>query len=142
VGWTKVNPSLITGENPYEYTDGDVQWGLTYEYRLEAVLADESTEILGTASCAPAPPAFAITELYPNPASDMLTCLLSVPDAGLVNLELYDLSGRLVASQKLEASDAMELEAVMDVSSLTSGVYTLKATCNGAEANAQCVVAK
>jgi hypothetical protein len=72
----------------------------------------------------------------------MLTCLLSVPDAGLVKLELYDLSGRLVASQKLEASDAIEMEAVIDVSSLTSGVYTLKAACNGAEANAQCVVAK
>jgi hypothetical protein len=145
-GWVKINPSLITGQNPYSYADYPAEGGANPdeggEYRLEAVLADKSTEILGTASCAPTPPAFAITRLYPNPASDMLTCLLSIPNAGLVNLELYDLSGRLVASQKLEAGKVTELEAVMDVSSLASGVYTLQATCNGAEAKAQCVVAR
>jgi len=35
--WNKINPSLITGENPYSYIDDDVDSGMTYEYQLEAV---------------------------------------------------------------------------------------------------------
>ena len=141
-GWTKVNPSLITGQNPYAYTDGDVVGGITYEYKLEAVLADESTEILGTASCAPTPPAFGIVSLYPNPASETMTCLLSVPDAGTVELELYDLSGRMVWEKQINVSEPNEMSAVLDVSSLASGVYTLQATCGGVQASARCVVAR
>jgi len=36
--WLKINSSLITGENPYAYTDCDVERGVTYEYQLSAVL--------------------------------------------------------------------------------------------------------
>lgn len=140
--WSKINSRLITGENPYEYTDSDVHGGFNYEYRLEAVLADQSTEVLGTASCATTPTSFAITKLYPNPASDHLACLLSVPNVGLVELGLYDLSGRLVACQKLEVAKATELEAVMDVSSLASGVYILQATYGDAQTSILAVVAR
>ena len=124
----KVNNSLITGQNPYAYTDNTVDSGKSYEYRLEAVLADESTEILGTASCAPAPPAFAITKLYPNPASDVLNIALTLPQAGEVTLELYDLSGRVVSSKNIQAVSAGELSEKLDVSGLANGVYTLRAT--------------
>jgi len=105
--WTKVNAGLITGQNPYTYTDSDVEAGVAYEYKLEAVLADDSPEILGTTQAtAGLPPAsFAILALYPNPASDMLTCLLALPSAGLVEIALYDLSGRLVLKQRLEATE-------------------------------------
>jgi len=141
-GWTKINTSLITGQNPYAYTDGDVQGGLTYEYKLEAVLVDESTEILGTASCAPTPPAFGIVSLYPNPAYETMTCLLSVPNAGTVELELYDLSGRMVLEKQINAIEPNEISVVLDVCTLASGVYTLQATCGGVEASARCVVAR
>jgi len=126
--WTKVNPSLITGQNPYAYTDSAVQQGKTYEYRLEAVLADESTEILGTASCAPAPPAFAITKVYPNPASDVLNIALTLPQSGEVTLELYDLTGRVVTSKDIQISSPGEFIEQLDVNNLANGIYTLRAT--------------
>jgi hypothetical protein len=128
IDWTKVNSSLITGQNPYTYTDSTVEPGKFYEYKLEAVLADESTEILGTASCAPAPPAFAITKVYPNPASDLLNIALTLPQSGKVTLELYDLTGRVVTSKDIQVISAGELSEQLEVSGLANGVYTLRAT--------------
>lgn len=142
IGWTKVNNSLITGDNPYTYSDNSVDSGKTYEYRLEAVLTDESTEILGTTSCATNPPSFAITALYPNPASDLLNLTLSAVQAGAVTLALYDLSGRLVESQMVPADSAGEMKVKMDVSALSAGVYTLRATQEEAEAVARVVVVR
>jgi hypothetical protein len=141
--WTQINTSLITGENPYTYTDRDVQGGLTYEYKLEAVLADETAETLGTTQATTAQPTtFAILSLYPNPSQETMTCLLSVHNAGLVKLELYDLSGRIVASQTLAAEAPGEITAEMDVAELASGVYSLQAKSNGQEATGKVVVAR
>jgi len=140
--WTKVNPHLITGQNPYTYTDSMVNPGKSYEYRLEAVLADESTEILGTASCAPTPPAFAITKLYPNPASDVLNIALTLPQTGEFTLELYDLSGRMVASRSHPMEKTGEDVFQMDISDLAPGVYIAKVTLGGANAQARVVVAR
>ena len=141
--WLKINTNLITGENPYSYTDSDVESGVAYEYKLEAVLADDSPETLGTIQAtAGQPTSFSILALYPNPASDYLTCLLALPEAGPVELSLYDLSGRLVLKQQLEATEPTELEATLDVSGLASGVYTLRANQDGAEVSARAVVVR
>jgi hypothetical protein len=148
--WTKVNSSLITGQNPYSYTDspangGDypANGGEGGEYKLEAVLADESAETLGTTQVTTQQPTtFTIVNLYPNPASETVTCLLSVPNAGSIDLKLYDLSGRIVLEKQIIVSEPNEMSAVLDVSSLASGVYTLQATCGGSGASAKCVVAR
>jgi len=141
--WLKINGDLITGENPYTYTDSDVEANVAYEYKLEAVLADDSPEILGTTQAtAGQPTSFSILALYPNPASDYLTCLLALPSAGVVELRLYDLSGRLVLSQQLELTEPTELEVPVDVSGLASGVYTMQASFGGAEVSARAVVVR
>jgi hypothetical protein len=116
--------------------------GKAYEYRLEAVLADESTEILGTASCAPTPPSFAITKLYPNPASDVLNIALTLPQAGEVTVELYDLTGRVVTSKDIQVASAGELSEQLDVHQLTNGVYTLRATQGCFSASERLVVVR
>jgi len=141
--WAQINSALITGENPYTYTDSSVDSGKCYEYRLEAVLADETTETLGTTQVTTEEPTtFAIVSLYPNPSYETMTCLLSVPDAGLVELELYDLSGRMLLEKQINVREPNEISAVLDVSGLASGVYTLQATCGGVEASARCVVVR
>jgi len=142
--WLRINTYLITGQNPYAYTDSDVVPGVAYEYKLEAVLADDSAETLGTTQAtAGLPPAsFAILALYPNPASDYLKCLLALPKAGPVELSLYDLSGRLVLNQQLEATEPTELEAILDISGLASGVYTLQASGFGTTAEGRAVIAR
>jgi len=141
--WTKVNTGLITGQNPCTYTDSNVEAGVAYEYQLEAVLVDEGVETLGiTQATAGQPTSFAILALYPNPASDYLTCLLTLPEAGAVELALYDLSGRLVAKKDLKALEPSEMEVVLEVAGLASGVYTLRAFCGGTEVSARAVVVR
>jgi hypothetical protein len=142
VGWTKINPTLITGDNPYSYSDSSVQLSKSYEYKLEAVLTDQSSQTLGTTSCATKPPSFAITALYPNPANDLLNLTLSTVQAGVVTLALYDLSGRLVESQTVPADSAGEMKVKMDVSLLSEGIYILRATQEGVEAMAKMVIAR
>ena len=141
--WLKINPSLITGENPYSYTDNDVEVNTAYEYTLEAVLADDSPETLGTAQATTGQPtSFAILKLYPNPASNYLTCLLSVPQAGNVEIKLYDLAGRMVMKRNFNVCGPMQLEVVLDVSGVADGVYILFASVEGMEDVARVVVCR
>jgi len=136
--WLAVNFHLITGENPYAFTDFTVEQGVAYEYQLEVVL-DIGTENLGlTQATVRFPSSFAILATYPNPATDTLTCLLTVPSDGVVNLALYDLSGRVVLKKRVEVSEPTELSAELDVSGLASGVYTLRASSDCGEVSPAC----
>lgn len=139
-----INSGLITGQNPYNYTDSGVEGGRRYEYRLEAVLADDTPTTLGTCQVTAGitPRWFSIIAVYPNPACERLTCLLFVPDAGAVELCLYDLSGRLVAEKRLTADEAGEMEAELCVAGLASGVYSLRAYSFGASADGCAVIVR
>jgi len=101
-----------------------------------------SYQVGGLSSTVKTPLSFSITAIYPNPASDKLTCLLALPSAGPVELSLYDLSGRLVLEKRLEATEPTELEAILDVSMLASGVYTLQMTAFGTTAEGRAVIAR
>jgi hypothetical protein len=129
---TKVNPYLITGQNPYAYTDSAVETGKSYEYKLEAVLADESIQILGTASCAPTPPAFAIAKVYPNPVCEVMSLNVESLESGPAEIRIYDLSGRLVFSQELFVDCGNNLLTInlSDVG-MKSGVYIVQFSSPG-----------
>ena len=72
---------------------------------------------------------FAKTKLFPNPTSDILTVHLD--RIGLINIRIYDLSGRLV----YRAEEALEDNRFfIDMSSLRNGLYMLRLeTVNGEE---------
>jgi len=57
-------------------------------------------------------------------------------------VELYDLCGRLLSSEEMEISQPKELEVRLDISSLSSGVYTLQATLGTAQTSANVVIVK
>lgn len=139
-----INSGLITGQNPYNYTDSGVEGGRRYEYRLEAVFSDDTPTTLGTCQVTAGitPRWFSIIAVYPNPAWERLTCLLFLPDAGAVELCLYDLSGRLVAEKRLTADEAGEMEVELCVAGLASGVYSLRAYAFGASADSRAVIVR
>ncbi|MGZ3933181.1 MAG: T9SS type A sorting domain-containing protein, partial [Bacteroidia bacterium] len=60
---------------------------------------------------------------YPNPASSEVTILCQLKNA--VKLEVTDLTGRLVYSRELNASDA---EIKLDVSAFENGTYLTRIT--------------
>ncbi|WP_299443357.1 T9SS type A sorting domain-containing protein [uncultured Aquimarina sp.] len=61
-----------------------------------------------------------IVTIYPNPASDFFT--IRIPDIHNYTVSLYNLSGQLVFSQKVNAT---LLGNQIDISSLSQGVYIL-----------------
>jgi uncharacterized delta-60 repeat protein len=65
-------------------------------------------------------------KVFPNPVKDLLQVQLPNGLNGTVGLQVIDMQGRVVKRNNL-ASDGNALNTTMDVSTLTSGVYILKA---------------
>ena len=125
--WQKVNNTLITGTNPYSYTDTGVAENTKYEYKLEAVMGGDSGETLGTTTIETGMPAsFGIVRLYPNPCSDELNISLSSPDRTAVEIYMYDISGRCILSEEISDITESEADIRLNVSGLSSGIYTIK----------------
>ncbi|RLC39475.1 MAG: hypothetical protein DRH49_08015, partial [Candidatus Coatesbacteria bacterium] len=125
--WHKVNNTLITGTNPYSYTDTDVIENTQYEYKLEAVLTDnKGGETLGTTTVETGIPAgFTILRLYPNPVSDIVNCILSVPHSCEIEIAIYDISGRRLLSKEVHIENKGESEVSFGIDNLADGVYSL-----------------
>lgn len=65
-------------------------------------------------------------QAYPNPVKDLLQVQLPNGLTGTVGLQVIDMQGRVVKWNNL-ASDGNALNTTVDVTSLTKGVYILKA---------------
>jgi hypothetical protein len=137
--WTKVNAALITGENPYVYIDASVEPGVTYEYKLEAVV-DGRAETLGTTTgtAGAQPAAFALYQSRPNPARGEAVISFELPENTEVTLSVYDLSGRKVATMADGLLPAGEHERA--VSGLAPGVYVYRLDAGGFVAAQKMVV--
>ncbi len=126
--WTKLNEAPITGRNPYSFVDGGVVPGVRYEYELEAVL-EEGPETLGTtAGNLSARRAFALRSVKPNPSSSSAVIAFELMDRADVDLAVYDLSGRRVATLARGWFAPGAHECACDVSALPPGVYVYRLT--------------
>ena len=76
-----------------------------------------------------APVEFALEQNYPNPSNPATTINYSIPEAGNVEMKVYDILGNEVATLVNEAKAPGNYSAVFDASSLASGIYiyTLRA---------------
>ncbi len=139
--WTRLNSSPVAANEHCQYVDSSVQAGQGYHYRLSAITADGKEEMLGTAQgeAGTTPAQFALVAVYPNPTSSLLTCRLTMPQAGSVSLGLYDISGRLVLSQRMELASG-EQETVLEVGNLAKGIYTVRASSGGESVTRRIVV--
>lgn len=126
--WTKLNEATITGRNPYSFVDAGVAPGLLYEYKLEAVVV-EGTETLGTAAGSlSVPRAFALRAAKPNPCSAEAVIGFDLSAGTDVDLSVYDLSGRKVATLAAGWLAPGAHERGCDVSALAPGVYVYRLT--------------
>lgn len=74
------------------------------------------------------PDRFELKQNYPNPFNPSTTISYTVPENGLVQLEVYDINGRKVATLINQVQSVGQYQVSFDASSLASGVYlyTLK----------------
>jgi hypothetical protein len=106
--WTRANRDMIPGApqgvsygtRQYREIDYFVQNDVCYEYQLEAVDYKNGSKYYGPVRVVPRaqmPTAFALHGNYPNPFSSLTTLRFDVPVAAKIQLDIYNLQGRLVA---------------------------------------------
>lgn len=69
-------------------------------YIDDVVVASNITSVDITDDLMPAPPAFALHDIYPNPVSNMGTLKFDVPRRSRVKISIYDVRGRVVDTIK------------------------------------------
>ena len=67
--------------------------------------------------------------LYPNPASGQLIARYDMALPAPVQIQMYDMTGRLISAPMVEQAD----RSVFDISSLTEGIYFIKFSYGGRE---------
>ena len=71
----------------------------------------------------PQPDGFALHEAYPNPFNPTTSLSFTIPEAMKVNLTVYDVSGRTVATVVNGFRQAGSHDVTFDASQLSSGLY-------------------
>jgi hypothetical protein len=79
---------------------------------------------------------------YPNPFSNVINTSVNLNAAGTVKLELFDVTGKLVAQQKSALAAGTHTLQLAGLADITSGVYFLNSTVNGAKIASQTVIKK
>lgn len=69
------------------------------------------------------PATFELGQNYPNPFNPETTIRYSIPEDGPVQIELYDMTGRLVTTLVNEYHQAGQHETRLNAANLASGVY-------------------
>jgi hypothetical protein len=77
------------------------------------------------------PTEYALRQNHPNPFNPMTTIRYSTPQLGRVQLKVYDVLGKEVATLVNEAKPIGHHRIEFDASNLTSGVYYYQMRCNG-----------
>jgi len=70
--------------------------------------------------------------LFPNPATNRANIIVDVPDAGLVNLRITDVFGRMIKKQSW-AVEAGTNTIPLDVSNFARGTYSIQLSCKNLE---------
>lgn len=76
------------------------------------------------------PHSVAVCRAYPNPFNAQTTISFTLPQAGNVNLALYDIAGRLVESVADSYYPAGRHSIIYDASMLSTGIYFYRLICS------------
>ena len=129
--WTVSNGTITAGQGS---TNIDVTWGTgTGNVNVTAsntcgVSSTRSQSFTGTACREPFDFARGDGDnfiVYPNPAHDKVTVSIYVKDHTNFNLELRDISGRVIISENHEAGEGLNAYD-LELKNFAKGIYTLE----------------
>ena len=89
------------------------------------------TGISGPGTGANVPETLGLSQNYPNPFNPSTTISYGIPKPGFVELKVFDVAGRSIATLVSEHQDAGHYEIRFDGSKLPSGVYFLRIEAGG-----------
>lgn len=112
--------------NSYTYIDNDATSPTgTFYYRIvekDVTGQDFYSTVVAVKTASPA----AASCVYPNPARESFTLTFNATAAGTVSLRLFDLSGRLMLTQPIQASTGVNAVTVNGLGTLPEGMYILQ----------------
>jgi len=95
------------------------------EYEIVEMIVANSQEALDASFV---PTSFVLSEAYPNPFNPTTSINLSIPEAGFVTVQVYNVMGQLVSTLADGYMDASDYEMTWDAGSFSSGLYFITAT--------------
>jgi hypothetical protein len=121
-----------TTAQEYSYSDRNLLSG-KYSYRLKQTDYNGNYEYfnLNTEVEIGSPEKFSLAQNYPNPFNPSTKISYDIPSAGLVSLNVFDMSGKLVANLVNQVQQTGYYTVTMDASSLSTGAYYYKLSFNG-----------
>jgi len=135
--WAAVEARVVDENDASSVLDTDVQGGLTYRYRLQAADRAGNLMTFGPITAVAGRPvtAFALNPVWPNPSRSSANIDFSVPRPSHVAIQVYDVSGRLVATLADNEFGTGRYQAVWDGAGAdgpaASGVYFVHLTAPG-----------
>lgn len=111
-----------TSNSPHEYTFTD-KIGTTCLYRLKQVDVDGTFTYSQEISVGGAKRSYMLTQNFPNPCNPATSVFYELPEASIVDVKLYDVTGRMVGQLDGGLKDAGTHRVDVDVSTLASGIY-------------------
>jgi hypothetical protein len=135
-GWVKLG--FVEGHGnsnspkEYSFADYDISRAGQYKYRLKQIDNDGKFEYSYVITVyVGAPAAFYLSQNYPNPFNPSTKIDYSVPEGSKVNLKVYDILGREVASLVDEYKDIGTFTVTLDASNLPGGIYFYTISAGG-----------
>ncbi|TKJ41266.1 hypothetical protein CEE37_06255 [candidate division LCP-89 bacterium B3_LCP] len=142
IGRTGIYPNEVWNESGFEWSkygphlDGEfVPWVPDY-------VPDPFDEIIMTETEVVIPDNFSLQGAYPNPFNPSTTLSFALPEAAKVELQVFDISGRLVVNLIDGNRNAGIHQVTFDASGLASGVYICKLKAGSFTASQKMVLMK
>lgn len=85
-------------------------------------------------------PGLSSLNIYPNPATDLITISFNLKEKSNVSIEILDIAGKAVKSSELGLKDKGSYNEKIDVDDLTSGMYLLNIKTGGDQVSGKLLV--
>ena len=88
------------------------------------------------------PTTYILSAAYPNPFNPVTTMDLTIPESGNVSVQVYNLTGQVIATLASGYRNANTYTLTWDASETSSGLYFVKAQANGFTATQKLMLIK
>ena len=141
IGFVKGN-GTTTNVSSYSFTDKNVK--ADYSYRLKQIDFDGTFAYsnIVNVSANQLPVTFALGQNFPNPFNPTTSISYSLPQAGVVNLAIFNTLGQKVKEVVNSYQEAGNYTVSLNVSDLSSGNYIYNISVNGKSINKKMLLLK